>query len=287
MSNKKSLESHEIDLHTHSIYSDGEKSPAKILEACKALGISSVSVTDHDTDGGMSETTESARALKIQSIQGMEITAIHNKIEFHILALGYNYEHPAMQNYTNIFEREYKTRLYKIIRLIENDNKCYWQIDYNALNNKPGVVTRINIASSILNSGMSPQKFYSNYLDIGKKYCVEMKKISVRQAIEIIHKAGGKAVWAHPGFTLRYENNQNSLLSFAKEFAKLGIDGLEVFYRKHSMAETIDAFEAVEYLKLMSSAGSDYHWDEQSSPGQFNTYGLRFDQKQIVKDFSE
>ena len=107
--------------------------------------------------------------------------------------------------------------------------------------------------------------------------------MTVEEAIELIHKTGEKALWAHPADTLK--KDLKSLPRIAEEFESFGLDGIEVFYSKYSEEQTRIVHQAASELKLFMSAGSDFH--RFNSPhgirvGGYETYGLEFNPEKIV-----
>lgn len=271
----------------HSDRSDGEHSPDGVLRRCKKYGVEDVFLTDHDTVSGIPQAIVSARKYGIRFSPGIEITATEGGLEMHVLGLGIDHQDRVISDYSARISDAYKKRAVKIVGKIKNDPEHSWEVDSAVLHKANGVITRIDISRAIKNSGMPFAEFFMNYLDVGKKYYVGIEKVSVREAIEIIHSAGGKAIWAHSEFSLRDQGDKYSMAKLAKKFALQGLDGLETYYKKYTEEETLNVSKAAEELGLLRTPGSDFHRDSESLPGQFNTYGLKFCPKEITGRLSE
>src|SRR5207248_29544 len=74
-----------IDLHTHSTASDGRRTPADLVACAAAAGVEVLSLTDHDTVAGLDEATAAASAHGIELVPGIEITAIRDDVDVHVL----------------------------------------------------------------------------------------------------------------------------------------------------------------------------------------------------------
>ena len=85
-----------VDLHTHSLASDGSLSPAQVVAEAKAEGLSAVALTDHDTMAGISEAVEAAKNSGIECIPGIELSAVYGEKEVHIVGLFLDEKNPVL-----------------------------------------------------------------------------------------------------------------------------------------------------------------------------------------------
>lgn len=279
-------ECHAIDLHIHSIFSDGELIPNEILRRGKYHGLKYISTTDHDNACGTGQAMMGAQEIGIGYIPGIEFTCLYGNLEVHMLGLGFDSTNSIFRLESERAVKRYEERKDQIVKKIENDARHKWRVDHYALTHKPGIVTRINIANAVTNRNMSAESFFKKYLATGMKYSVEAEKFSIKYVVNLIHGAGGKVFWAHPGFTLRNAKSSFSVGSLAEKFSRYGIDGLECFYRRHTEEETGDVFDAAERHGLLKSAGSDLH-KEKILPGEYPVYGFHFDPKEIINGIVE
>ncbi len=77
-----------IDLHTHSMASDGSLPPARLIEMALTMGLSALALTDHDTLDGVAAARERAAGSSLRLIPGVEIEIERETGEFHLLGLG-------------------------------------------------------------------------------------------------------------------------------------------------------------------------------------------------------
>ncbi|SVC67931.1 uncharacterized protein METZ01_LOCUS320785, partial [marine metagenome] len=75
-----------FEIHMHSTFSDGEFSPEKLVDIAKGNGVSTLSLTDHDTFSGIKEFMTAANSEGIFAFPGIEITTRYRGFNLHLLA---------------------------------------------------------------------------------------------------------------------------------------------------------------------------------------------------------
>ena len=268
-----------IDLHMHSLYSDGELSPDMLVSELKKWGIDYGALTDHDSVEGTEKAVLAADKVGgIHLFPGTELSCVHKGRGFHILGLGIDHRNPTLLNELNYFKEVREERAVKIIEKLREYN---WDVDNSVLDKKDGIITRMEIAKAVRNRTISADKFFDKWLGKNCPCFVERERMTVKEAVELIHKTGGKAIWAHPADTLK--KDLESLPRIAKEFRSFGLDGVEVFYSKYSEGQTRIVYQVASELGLLMSAGSDFHRPSGSRRvGGYKTYGLEFNPNEIV-----
>ena len=267
----------------HSYYSDGELSPAELIQKYWKLKINHASLTDHDTVAGIEEAMVVAGEFGIQFFPGVELSCMHNGRGFHILGLGIDHQNKILLDELDYFRKLRIERAAKIVKKLEEYD---WEVDNSILSKTNGIITRIETAKAVRNRTMPANEFFSKWLGKNCPCFVKMERMTVEKAIELVHMAGGKAIWAHPAKTL--EKDLWFLPQIAKEFKALGLDGLEVFYSEHNKTQTKIAYEAaLKYVYIMT-AGSDFHWLKGLRKlGGYNLYGLKFNPEEIINSLSD
>lgn len=251
-----------LDLHMHSIYSDGDLSPEELVNAAISLDIGAISITDHDNVLAyeFAQAQADLRAKEagkdiIAIIPGVEINTLWNNNEIHVL--GY-YMNVTTKSFQNLIAYQQHARIEQTIKIIENLNKkenikIKFE-DVDSLITKGGSIGRPHIAKAIANVGGSKSVIdsYVKYINNESQVYVPRKTVSPHEAVETIYEAGGIPVLAHPCDTEVIEE-------LVKELINVGLRGLEVYHRKHSPA-------MVEYYSCMSetyglivTGGSDFH----------------------------
>jgi len=251
-----------LDLHTHSIYSDGALSPEEIVDTAIDLGLSAISITDHDNilafDYARAQAAKRADERGtpvIEVVPGIEINTIHEKYEVHVL--GYFFDH-TNQDLLDMIAYQQHARVQQITQIVENLNKIakirITMDDITSLVKQGGSIGRPHIARAIVNVGG-----VSNVIEAYKKYIndeaptyIQRKTVSPHEAVETIYEAKGIPVLAHPHDLVVTDE-------LVKELMNYGLRGLEVYHRRHSPA-MIEYFSSIaERYHLIVTGGSDCH----------------------------
>lgn len=247
-----------IDLHCHSTASDGTLSPREVIRLGKEIGLSAMSLTDHDTVGGIAEAAGEAKQLGLDFIPGIEISAkFPEPGTLHILGYGIDPNNDQLATLTKELRGGRDDRNERIIRKLQSLG-----IDITldeVLAQAQGTVGRPHIAQVLVHKGVVShiQQAFKKYLGQGGLAYEDKERFTPRQAIEMIHDSGGVAVCAHPT-QLRLDNLAR-LERVLKDLVDLGLDGVEVIHSDHRPLEVkfLDAF-ASKY-RLLKTGGSDFH----------------------------
>lgn len=239
-----------INLHNHSTFSDGTVAPGALaLEAARA-GINYFSLTDHDTTDGWAEMAPALKAAGISYCFGVEIsTREHGNL--HILGYGIDPASPGLTASLGEF-RGRRTR--RIKNILERLSGLGIEITLEDLAHRGGCSPgRAQVADLMLKRGLVEDisEAFKRYLAPGTAAYVESGGPTVEEAITAIHRAGGKAVLAHPG-----KGDAFSLMPGLKE---AGLDGLEAFYPSHTGPQTRAFLDLAARYDLFATAGYDFH----------------------------
>lgn len=231
-------------------------SPSEIVSKAAAIGLDAIAITDHDTLSGIPEAIDTGAKLGIQTIVGLEISAVYNPGTMHIL--GYFKTFPAGLEKNLEFVQEGRRRRFP--RIIEKLNKLGLAvtIDDVATIANGAQIGRPHIAKALINKGYVPdlETAFSQYLAKGRPAYVEKDKMTAEDALSLICTYGGLPVLAHP-FTLELQSHELNLL-----IAKLkdrGLKGVEVNYPEHSKAQKKLYASIAHDLDLFITGGTDYH----------------------------
>jgi predicted metal-dependent phosphoesterase TrpH len=248
---------HLIDLHSHTIHSDGSATPSELIELAKRNGADAVAITDHDTVAGLEEGRADAARLGIEFVNGIELSAEFSPGTMHIL--GY---------YINDAEEEMAATLAELRAARDARNPeiagrlqaLGVDLHYDEVAALAGnqVVGRPHFARVLVERGhaASIQDAFNRYLAKGSPAYVEKKRLSPADSIALIHKAGGLAVLAHP---YQLKLSQEALEPLISELADLGLDGIEAVYSRHSPADRDSYSRLAKRHRLLVTGGSDYH----------------------------
>lgn len=261
-----------IDLHIHTNISDGALTPKEVIDEAVKNGVSTIAIADHDTiDSYTEELCNYARAKKIELIKAVEISTKGKKCGVHVL--GYHID---------VHNEEFKNSLYELrnirhIYLHEVAEKLKEQgyfIDVEELD-KIEAVTKAHIALNVIQSeqnrellmqdfGHIPGKgeFIETIMNEGCPAYVKKRTITPKDAAELIRKAGGKVVLAHP-VAYQYEDDltEEDVLDLVKEMNPNGIEANYIYVDRnyHKKNEIAKWNEFAQKHGLQVTIGSDFH----------------------------
>lgn len=252
-----------IDLHTHTCKSDGSYTPTELVDYAIKKNLAAVAITDHDSIEGLDEAVAHAAALKerglpsVEVIPGIEFSTKYEKQDVHIVGLYISYEEKTFRNALCGFV---DSRVNRNRKMCENLRGAGIDITFEKLLAMfPGaVITRAHYASYLLENGYvkSRQDAFARYLGDHTKYFVPREKVTPSQAVELILKAGGIPILAHPPLYHMGNDRLETLISFLQAD---GLMGIEVFYSTYSNQDVRDMQRLADKYDLLVSGGSDFH----------------------------
>ncbi len=246
-----------IDLHIHSTYSDGELTPTEVVLLAKKKGLAAISLTDHDTMAGVEEAMGQGKRNNIEVIPGIELSTVHNGITFHILGYGLSNNNPEMNNLLKTFQEGRRKRNLNIIAKLSN---LGISVSPERLAKQgQGQIGRPHFARLLVECGAVKtfDQAFQRYLKDGGRAFAEWPKPSAKIAIDMITRAGGVAVLAHPG---SIDPAFSKLETFIQELMDMGLTGLEAYYPNHSQGIITKLLEIGRKMDLFITGGSDFHF---------------------------
>ena len=245
-----------IDLHTHSTCSDGTLTPSEVVRLAKEKGLSAIALTDHDTIDGLHEAIETGKEIGIEVITGIEFS-VAGDTEMHLLGLDFDLDCSAITSILDEMIAEREKRNYVVIELLRKLGIHITIDEIHAESTSP-VTGRSQIAKVMLKKGYvsSIKEAFDKYLAFGKPAFVERSTLTPEEAIEIIHKSGGKAFLAHLNQTGKSDEELYELL---KHLKMCGLDGIEGYYTEYTDDMNFRYRKMADDIGLLLSGGSDFH----------------------------
>ncbi|HET9424411.1 MAG TPA: PHP domain-containing protein [Gemmatimonadaceae bacterium] len=240
-----------VDLHSHSTASDGAFAPAVVVAEALKAGLSAIALTDHDTTAGLAEAMAEGARLGIRVVPGVELSAVEEDHETHILGLHLGSTAPIDAKLAELREMR-RTRAAKIVELL-NTNGVRITFDSVLEQAAGAAIGRPHVARALIAEGwaVDSRDAFDRYLAAGRPGFVPKDQLTMHEAISIIHSAGGLAIVAHPG--------QNGTRERIEALVKDGLDGVEVRHPSHSNEDALRLMALVEHFRLVPSGGSDWH----------------------------
>ncbi len=246
-----------VDLHFHSIYSDGTATPGELARMAAGLGLAGIALTDHDTMAGVPEMMAAGKTHGVTVISGIEIGALHRGRSLHLLGYGIDPGHRAFNEW---LERLQQGRNERNRAILEKLRRMGIRITEEELqrHSRCGQVGRPHIAGLMLERGIirSMDEAFAHYLGRNKPAWQSRFCYSAAETIAMIHSAGGLAVLAHPGQLDPAMRIQPRLVAELKE---LRLDGLEVWYPSHPPGMQQMLRTLASRHDLLMTGGSDFH----------------------------
>ena len=275
-----------FDLQAHSRHSDGELEAGEVVERAHAAGVELFALTDHDTVDGVPEAAARARELGVRFSPASELSAVHGGHEdLHVLGYEIDVADPDLIETLHDFRGD---RARRIEAMADRLRELGFELDDTPLRarrdaGKP--IGRPHLADAVLAHPANAQRLrdegiagknelFPPYLVPGAAAYVARSRPTVAQAIEVIHAAGGVAVWAHPFWDVDAPEEATRTL---EEFVDAGLDGVECFYVTHTEEQTRLLHEIATSRGLLTTGSSDFHGPEHdrfSGFRDFQVHGL-------------
>jgi predicted metal-dependent phosphoesterase TrpH len=275
-----------FDLQSHSVESDGALKPADVVAAAAASGIELMALTDHDTVDGVGEALAAAREHGLRCSPAAELSAVSGEFEdLHVCGYELRHDDPELRATLADFRADRGRRIWAMADRLE---ELGFQLDRSALveRERAGApLGRPHLADAVLAHPGNAAKLraegidgkdtlFPPYLVPGATAYVARSRPTVADAIDVIHAAGGVAVWAHPFWDIA---ERDVVLAAIERFVDAGLDGVEVFYAAHDEEQTRVLHEAARSRGLLATGSADFHGpghDRFDRFGAFSLYGL-------------
>jgi 3',5'-nucleoside bisphosphate phosphatase len=255
------------DLHMHSSYSDGIYSPRELVQKAGKNGLGAISITDHDSVNGIDEAIEAGSLLNIKVIAGIELSAMCENREVHILGYFIDHHNTDLEEYLKFFRAQRVKRAREMVTRLNNLNIPV-KIDSIIENAEGRSIGRPHIAAEVLKTGSVKTylEVFHKYIGYGCPAFVEKYHLDVADAIAMITKAGGLSFIAHPSVAL----NDSILL----HIIKTGIDGIETVHPSLTNQQSTYYRGIAEEYYLLQSGGSDFHGGKRDDEAYLGRYGV-------------
>ena len=252
-----------IDLHTHTTASDGKHSPDVLVALAAGAGVTTLGLTDHDTIAGCEKAAAACARHGIEFIPGIEITAVENERDVHVLAYFFDLGSTQLLRFLGE-QREH--RVTRVRAMLERLAQHGMSIDADAvlgpaLADRSRTVGRPNIARAMVDAGYvsSIGDAFDKWLSRGRPGFVSRHGASPADVFARVHEAGGLASLAHP---VLVEHDE-----WLAGFAASGLDAIEAFHSAQSSDDTHRYLAIARNLGLLVTGGSDFHGSEHGGGG--------------------
>ena len=242
-----------IDLHSHSLASDGQFTPAEVASRAQAAGCSVWALCDHDTVAGLEAAAAAARQVNVRLVPGIELSAFLERHEIHLLGHFVDPAAPALRDFEDFLAERRRERMKEMIRRLA---ALGVQVSEAAIEAHSGgkTIGRPHVARAIVESGAaaSVKEAFDRFLGEGQPAYVQRYRLEAADAVALVRGAGGTVTIAHPGVS-RLEVGEVARLAAA------GVAGIEVVHPDQNPSVREKYRRAAEAHGLVCTAGSDFH----------------------------
>lgn len=241
-----------IDLHTHTVASDGLLTATQLVRLAHRWGVGVLAVADHDSTESVEEAVRAGRQEGVEVIPAVELNTDVPGAEVHIL--GYFIDH-RLEWLQDLLRRLREGRLHRAQRMVEKLAALGAPIRLERVLALAGggAVGRPHVARALVEAGHVSEtaEAFARYIGRNGPAYVERLKVAPAQAVEIIRHAGGVPVLAHPGW-LGDEAMVDELLA-------AGLEGIEAYYPDHTPAMVERYLQIARSRGLLVTGGTDFH----------------------------
>ncbi|MCH2503139.1 MAG: PHP domain-containing protein [Dehalococcoidia bacterium] len=243
-----------IDLHLHTLASDGRLSPTELIQLVAKQGLETISITDHDSTEGLAEAYEAAKEFPyMRIIPGIEMSADIPGDEVHVLGYFLDYHDVEFQEMLTELRRGRVGRAQVMVeKLVALGKPVEWERVLHFAGD--GTVGRPHIALAMVEAGYfkEPKEAFEEYLGNDGLAYYDRPKLNPTESVAMIRKVGGVPVLAHPTF-------MNDMEAGIASLKKEGLVGMEVYYAQYDDDTVRHLARLAREYDLIPCGGSDYH----------------------------
>lgn len=255
-----------VDLHTHSVISDGSETPTEVVRLAKDAGLAAVALTDHDILSGLGEAKRAATRYGIDLVPGVELSLDWSELApdsdsrggMHLVVLWIDDEPGPLQDLLADLRLGRDDRNHSILERLTQLGLDV-PMDEVAARAGGGSMGRPHIAGVMVDRGYVPDiaSAFDQYLGHGAPAYVGRRRLTPEEALTASRASGGVAILAHP-YTLGYEND-SQLERLLRQMTEMGLQGLESHHSGVDPERRPTLRRMALRLGLAPSGGSDFH----------------------------
>src|SRR5262245_55759560 len=247
-----------IDLHVHSLFSDGTFTPREAVSLAKERGLSTMALTDHDTVNGLEEAFSAGDELGVEIVPGIEFSTVYEGNGVHVLCYFMDAENPEL---AAELQRLQDDRYRRGEKMVEKLQELGYPITFDRVREiaEGGNIVRPHVAQALVEAGIVPttkDAFSPELIGSGGLAYVEKHALHPLDALALIHRAGGACVLAHPGTFRETEPVPSALID---KLIAAGLDGLEASHPEHTPEVEARYVAQAEAAGVLWTGSSDCH----------------------------
>jgi predicted metal-dependent phosphoesterase TrpH len=242
-----------IDLHSHSLASDGQYPAEEVAAKAAAAGLAVWALTDHDSVAALPAARAAAEARGVRFIPGIELSVHLDRREIHLLGHFVDPESDSLRRFEDLLAEKRRVRMGEIIHKLAAAGVA---LEPEEIEKFSGGKTlgRPHVARAMVERGVvgSVKEAFDRFLGEGRPAYVGRHRLPAQEAIALVRGAGGSASLAHPGVN-RIERGD------LERLAEWGLVGVEAYHPDHVPSQREKYLKIAADLDLVPTAGSDFH----------------------------
>ncbi len=242
-----------IDLHSHSLASDGQYAPAEVARRAAEAGIRVWALCDHDTVAGLPEAGRAASELGVRLVPGIELSAFLERREIHLVGHFVDPDHASLRRFEDFLAERRRERMAVIVGKLAALGVRIRAEDVEKFSGGK-TIGRPHVARAIVETGAvaTVKEAFDRFLGEGRPAYVQRYRLLAEDAVRLVRGAGGTTTIAHPGVS-KLEQGEVARLRQA------GVEGIEVHHPDHAPSVREKYLRIAEAIGLVPTAGSDFH----------------------------
>jgi len=270
-----------IDLHLHTTASDGAFDPSALVSRACAARLTVIAITDHDTIAGTNAARAAARDAGLELIPGIEISAVADGRDVHMLGYFVDTESPALGAF---LARQHRERLRRVGEMGERLAALGCPVDVASILDRAcggRSVGRPQLADALVRGGYvaDREEAFTRFLEFGAPAFLPRHGASPEDVIDIVHAAGGVVSLAHPGVTRRDD--------LIPSLAARGLDAIEARHSDHDATMETRYRDLAGALGLAVTGGSDYHGENGRRAGSLGAVVMPPADLAVLREIAE
>jgi predicted metal-dependent phosphoesterase TrpH len=248
------------DLHVHSTASDGSLPPRDLVSLALEAGLTHMALADHDTTAGLHEAREAAEGSGLTVIPAVELSTLTTDgQDAHVLGYFIDPSQPELVDALSGFREARLSRAYAIVESLSRAGLPL-TIDDVLSHSRDGAVGRSHVARALVDAGHvgTVADAFAVHIGRGRPHYITKAVPTPKEAIALIHSAGGLAVLAHPAVSGFWDS--------AADVTAAGFDGIEAYHADHTPEQRTFFRLMADSLGLFVTGGSDFHGPEAPNP---------------------
>ena len=271
-----------FDLQSHSVHSDGTLPAAEVVARAREAGVELLALSDHDTVDGVDEALAAA-GDGLRVVTAVEISSVQDEYEdLHVLGYGIDHRDPALLEALAAYRDDRVTRARRMEQALRELGFAIDDAPLVARRDAGKPIGRPHLAQAAFGHPDNAERIADEglqdfsallvaYLIDGAPAFRRRTTPTIAEAIEVIHAAGGVAVWAHPYWDL---DTDADVLDAIERYVTMGIDGVEAFYVTHTEEQTRVAYEECTRRGLLTTGSADFHAPDHRLFSRFRAFEL-------------